>query len=282
MIQKLFFIFMLSLVLSSCKNKVETSQEKPVVRVFDKYLYVSNLADVIPSNISKNDSTILANDYIDKWIRKQLLVRKAEMNLTEEEKNVDEQLENYRTSLLIFKYEQSLIKLKLDTVVNMDEIEKYYNDNPANFMLSDNIVKAVFLKVPRDVPKYYELRRLCRSDSDEDLKKLEEYAFKYADIYNYYNDDWVNFSEIEKELPYKLNNVQGILKYRKNLELKDTTYYYLVNLKDFRLAGTVAPLSYRMQDIRTIIMNKRKIQLINRLESNIYSDALNKGYFTLY
>ena len=276
------FIFMLSLVLASCKKKSETTQETPVVRVFDKYLYLSNLKEVIPSNISKTDSTILVNDYIDKWIRKQLLVRKAEMNLTDEEKNVDKQLENYRTSLLIFKYEQSLIKLKLDTVVNMDEIEKYYNDNPANFMLNDNIVKAVFLKVPRDVPNFYELRRLYRSDTNEDLKKLEGYAFKYAEIYNYYNDDWVNFSEIEKELPYKLNNVQSILKYRKNLELKDSTYYYLVSLKDYRLAGTAAPLNYRMQDIRTIIINKRKIQLINKLESNIYNDALNKGYFTIY
>lgn len=282
MIRKIILIIMVVLVINGCKSKVTLPHEKPVARVFDNYLYPGNLSGAIPANISPSDSIILANDYIDKWIRKQLLLRRAELSLTDEEKNVAEQLENYRSSLLIFKYEQRLVKLKLDTVVDFEEIEQYYNENPANFLLNHSIVKAVFIKVNRSAPNYYELKRLLRSDTDEDLKKLEAYAFHYAEKYDYYNDDWVNFNEIEKNLPGKIDNPQNTLRYRKNLELRDSTYNYLVNLKDYRLMGTVSPLSYVMEDIRTIIMNKRKIQMINRLESNIYNDALNKGYFTIY
>ena len=278
---RIIFILMISGVFFSCKHK-EAFREKPLVRVFDNYLYPGNLKDIIPVHISPSDSLILVKDYIDKWIRKQLLLRRAEMNLTDEEKNVDKQLENYRTSLLIFKYEQSLIKQKLDTIISMEEIEKYYSDNPANFLLNSNIVKAVYLKVPRDAPDLGGLRRWYRSDADEDLKKLEAYAFQYAEDYNYFNDDWVDFLEIGKNLPVRIDKPQNLLKYRRYYEVKDSTFYYLINLKDYRLLGDVAPLSFVINDIRTIIMNKRKIQMINRLESNIYNDALDRGYFTIY
>ncbi len=278
---RLVVIILITGFLTGCDRR-DVIDEKPLAKVFDKYLYPSNLKDIIPSNISPSDSTILVNDYIDKWIRKQLLLRRAELNLTEEEKNVDKQLENYRTSLLIFKYEQSLIKQKLDTIISMEEIEKYYSDNPANFMLNSNIVKAMFLMVPRDAPDLGNLRRWFRYDTDDNLNKLEAYAFQYAEIYNYFNDDWIDFSEIEKKLPFRIDNVQNILKYRKYYEVRDSSFYYLLNIKDYRLLGSVAPLSYVIHDIRTIIMNKRKIQMVKRLESNIYNDALNRGYFTIY
>ena len=197
-------------------------------------------------------------------------------------KNVDKQLENYRSSLLIFKYEQSLIKQKLDTVISMEEIEMYYSDNPANFLLNNNIVKAIFLMVPRDAPDLWDLRRWYRNDTDDNLKKLEAYAFQYAEIYDYFDDDWVDFSEIEKNLPVRIDNPQNLLKYRKYYEVRDSTYFYFLNIKDYKLLGSVAPLSYVIQDIRTIIVNKRKITLVKRLESNIYNDALNRGYFTIY
>lgn len=274
-------VILISGILSGCHSR-DMIDEKPLAKVFDKYLYPSNLKDIIPSNISPSDSTILINDYIDKWIRKQLLLRRAEMNLTEEEKNVDEQLDNYRTSLLIFKYEQSLIKQKLDTIINVEEIEKYYSDNPANFLLNNNIVKAIFIKVPRDAPDLRDLRRWYRNDTDENLKKLEAYAFQYAEIYDYFNDDWIDFTEIEKNLPVRIDNTQSLLKYRKYYEVRDSSFYYYLNIKDYRLLGSVAPLGYVIDDIRTIIMNKRKIQMVQRLESNIYNDALNRGYFTIY
>lgn len=282
MMKSVFFLAVFVVLLSTCDNKVKQPEHKPVARAFDKYLYPSDLKDVIPANISASDSIVLANDYIDKWIRKQLLLRKADLNLTEEEKNVDKQIESYKTSLLIFKYEQSLIKQKLDTLIRSSEIEAYYNENPSNFLLNNNIVKAMFLQVPRNSPELWNVRRWMRSESGEDIKKLEAYAYQHAKKYDYFNDDWVDFKEIENAIPEKLNNVERYLKYRKFMEFKDSSDYYMINVKDYRVISDVAPLEYVAADIRAILMNKRRIQLINRLESNIYNDALNRGYFTIY
>ena len=276
----ILFAVILSFV--TCSDFKRKSGEKPVARAFDKYLYPNDINDIMPANISASDSVLAARDYIEKWIYKQLLLNKAEINLTEEEQNVDKQIENYKTSLLIYKYEQSLIEQKLDTFISFQEIEEYYNENSSNFMLNDNLVKALFLQVPRTSPEIWKIRRWYRSANEEDIKKLENYCYQYATKYDFFDDSWVYFSEIGKSLPIKIDNPEQYLKYRKFIEIKDSTYYYFVNIKDRRLIGTVSPLEIVSKNIRNIILNKRKIRLIKELEANIYNDALNRNNFIIY
>ncbi len=275
-------IFVLVLLFVQCSGFKKKQGQEPIARVFDRYLYPRDLQDIVPSNVSQADSVIVVRDFMDKWIKQQLLLYKAEMNLTEEEKNVDKQIENYRTSLLIYKYEQSLIKQKLDTLVSPGEIRNYYNDNSSNFVLNDNLVKALFVQVPRTSPEIWKARMLYRSENEEDIKNLENYCYQYATKYDYFNDSWIYFSEIEKILPIKIDNPEQYLKYRKYIEIKDSTFYYFVNIKEYRLVGTVSPLEVVRENIRNIIFNKRKISLIKELESDIYNDALNRNNFTIY
>jgi len=275
-------ILIFILFFTHCSDFNRKKGEEPVARVFDEYLYPRDIQDILPSSFSQSDSVIVARDFIEKWVKQQLLLAKAELNLTDTEKNVDKQIENYRTSLLIYKYEQSLIKEKLDTFVSQKEIADYYNANSSNFLLNANLVKALFLKVPRTSPEIWKARRWYRSENEEDIKKLEDYCYQYATKYDYFNDNWIYFSEIEKILPIKIDNPESYLKYRKFIEIKDSTYYYFVNIKDYRLVGTVSPLETVRENIRNIIFNKRKIRLIKELESEIYNDALNRNNFTIY
>jgi hypothetical protein len=278
--QSIILIFVL--FFTHCSHFNRKQGEEPVARVFDKYLYPRDIQDILPSNVSQSDSVIVARDFIEKWIKQQLLLAKAETNLTDTEKNVDKQIDNYRTSLLIYKYEQNLIKEKLDTFVDAKEIAEYYNENSSNFLLNANLVKAVFLQVPRTSPEIWRARRWYRSENEEDIKKLEDYCYQYASKYDYFNDKWIYFSEIEKVLPIKIEKPESYLKYRKFIEIKDSTYYYFVNIRDYRLVGTVSPLETVRENIRNIIFNKRKIRLIKELESEIYNDALNRNNFTIY
>jgi hypothetical protein len=273
-------IFMV--ILLACSQPRTKTNEKPVARVFEKYLYPSDLKDVIPSNISSADSSAMAKDFIEKWIRKQLLLNKAETNLSDKEKNVDKQIENYRSSLLIFKYEQNLIEQKLDTVITDPEIEKYYNDNSSNFLLNDNVVKALYIKIPKSSPNIRAVKRWYRSEKEEDQKQLEDYCYQYAAKYDNFNESWIYFSEILKAVPIEINNPENYLRYRKTIETEDGSFNYFVNIKEYKLIGEVAPLEFVSDNIRSIMLNKRKIQLIQKLESNIYNDELNRGNFNIY
>lgn len=280
----LLILFVFIPLFFSCKYPRDKTEEAPVARVFNQYIYPADLDRVITDGIPVDDSIIIARDYIEKWVRKHLLLNKAELNLTEEQKNVNRQIEDYRTSLLIYQYQQNLIEQKIDTVVKPEEIRNYYeeNKNAFNFVLKDNIVKALYLKIPRSAPNTWQPRSWYKSNNEEQLKKLEEYCYQNAEQYDYFNDEWILFSEIQKALPITIYQPHNYLKYRKYIETKDSTYYYFVKIREYVLSNDVAPLEYVESDIRSIIINKRKIQLLKELESDIYNDALNRGYFEVY
>jgi hypothetical protein len=266
----------------ACTTLENRSREKAIARVYDKDLYLSELHDIFPKNVSSSDSMIILQNFVDKWVRKELILHRAELNLTEEQKDVTQQLDEYRSSLLIYKYEQSLIAQKLDTVIRQEEVQQYYDENPSNFSLEEHIVKCLFIKLPADAPNLYQVRKLYRSEKEEDVQQLESYCYQYAVKYDYFNEEWIPFEGITRELPVEIRNPDRYLRYNHYIEQQDSLFRYLVNIREYHLAGEVAPLSYVESKIRTIILNKRRVQFIRDLENNIYMDALNRGDFTVY
>ena len=269
-------------VISSCTNLDTRNKEKPLASVYEENLYLSEIRDIFPSSLSRQDSVLILQNYIDKWIRKQLILQKAELNLSEEQKDVRQQIEEYRSSLLIFKYEQNLILQKLDTLILPEQIEAYYNENSSNFILDEIIVKALFIKLPSDAPELYRVRQLYRSEREDDFQQLESYCYQYAVKYDYFNEDWIPFESITDELPDEIRNPESFLRYNRYIEQQDSAFTYFINLREHIPASSVSPPEYVEAKIRSIILNQRKVRFVKELENNIYLDALNKGNFTIY
>ncbi|MBO7529709.1 MAG: hypothetical protein J6T37_07525 [Bacteroidales bacterium] len=120
---------MLILTLASCQNSRNGNGDKIVATVYDKILYQSDLQDVLYEGISFNDSLVRTKAFIDKWIRRQLLIHQAENTIDKSELDFSRQMEDYRNSLIIYKYESMLVEQNLDTVISEEEIEKYLKDN---------------------------------------------------------------------------------------------------------------------------------------------------------
>ena len=137
---------MLVLALVSCQNSGNGKNDKPVAAIYDKVLYQSDLQDILYDGISVNDSLVRTKAFIDNWIRRQLLIHQAENNLDKSELDCLKEIEDYRNSLIIYKYESLLISQNLDTVVSDDEIEKYINDN-ALFDMNKDAVRSIILNI---------------------------------------------------------------------------------------------------------------------------------------
>lgn len=279
----LVWIILLStaLLIGSC-NERQKNTSKPLARVYDKYLYLSDVQDMFPANASKEDSTQILMAYIDRWVRKQLLLNRAERNLSEKQKNVSQQLDDYRSSLLIFKYEQEFIRQKLDTIITFKEIEEFYKENSSNFILGESIVKALFIKIRNDDPYYDRIRSLYRSNKEEDIKSLDNMAYQVAVKYDYFNDQWIPFSRILRELPEPINNPENYLINNRSIEMNFEGFSYLVSFREVLHRGQQSPLSFEEENIRSILLNKRKQRLIIDLESKIYNDARNYNHFTVF
>ncbi len=273
-------VLCLGLALTAC-TKTSKKGNKPVAKVGDKYLYFSQMDHIFPKGSTPEDSLSLAKLYIDNWIKTQLLLRKAELNLTEDQSDISEELETYRTSLLIYKYEEQLLGNKLDTAVSKTEIQNYYEANTANFLLDEYAVKALYLKIPVDAPNIKDVKRWYVSDREKDIQDLTHYCYNYANKFDFFNDDWVLWSEIEKVLPQKEAATKLVAQSNK-IEQEDNGFIYLVYIKEKRGTGEVTPLNIIKDKVKNIIINKRKLNFISELEYNIYNDALVKKQFEIY
>ena len=272
--KNVFVILLLLLAACSSKNK----NEEAIARVNNKYLYISDIQSALPANVSEKDSLQMLDEYIDNWIRQQVIITQAEKNLTKDEKDFSRQLEDYKNSLIIYRYESKLISQRLDTNVSDEEITLYYEKNKANFELKDNIVKALYVKVPRNTPTSA-ARMLIRSDQTQDRKKLQDFCHKYA--VNYYLDDqnWLLFNDILKEIPINTYNQEEYLKNNRIIEIQDSVFVYLMNIKGFMIKESLSPLSFERKNIRDIIINKRKLTLIENMKNDVYNNALKRGDF---
>jgi hypothetical protein len=279
--RKVNLLILLIIISFSC-NKKQEEKQVTIAKVYDKTLYLSDIKHIFPEKVTKQDSTELATNYINTWIKNQLLLRQAELNLTPEQLDISQQIETYRSSLLIYKYEDQMVKQKIDTTVDNSEIEEYYNKNTANFVLEDNLVKALYLKIPKTAPNIEGLKKWYKSENKADLKKLDSYCYNYAAKYDVFGDNWVNFNSIQDDLPNKIENEDEFLKSNNFIEQEDKDFYYFVNIKGKNQKGALAPLPFVKTKINDIIINKRKIEFLKSLENNIFNDAQDHKQFKIY
>ncbi len=283
--QHLFFGFYIALsllILSSCdKLRRKDTTGNAIARAFDQYLYDSEIEGIVPTGVTSEDSIQIVTDYIDNWVRRMVVLNKAEKNLPDASKNVEKQLLDYRNSLITYAYEQELIKQKLDTVIAENEIEEYYTANQNSFELKDNIIKVLYLKLDSNSPKMDKVKQWYRSSSDKDRKLMEDYAYQYAINYYFDDDTWLFFDDLLKEVPLDLYDKEQFLKNNRFIELKDSSFTYLINIKGFRVKSSLSPLSFEKENIRNMILNQRKLKLIANMEKKAFDDALKNEDFEI-
>ncbi|MCG3166949.1 MAG: hypothetical protein POELPBGB_02732 [Bacteroidia bacterium] len=280
----LFFTACLPLLFlaSSCTYFKKQSDENPVARVYDQYLYAEELRSVIPSGASKEDSMQLAATYINNWIKQHLLVRKAELNLPEEKKDVQKQLDDYRNSLILFLYQEELVKQRLDTTVRQTEIETYYEANKQNFALKENIVRAVYVKLDKQNKAVNKIRKWL-NDADADSKnKLNEYCSTQALQFSLDEYKWFKPEELAKETGIAQNRIEQMARNTTVYELEENDGYFIVKILEYQLKDDISPLSFEQNTIRNIILNKRKLQLIEQLEKDVMNEGATKKNFEIY
>jgi hypothetical protein len=275
----------LLLFFASCREtapEANAPSGNVVARVFDYKLYSSELKDVIPAGTPKDDSIRMAGSFINTWVREMLLVHKAEQNLSAARKNVEKQLKAYRNSLIIYEYEKALVEQQLDTLVSDTEIEKYYNEHPADFALRDIIVKVIYVKTDKNAPNLPRLRNWMRSEKPQDRVELNSYCRQFAENFYLNDDSWLLFDDLIKEIPIETDNKELFLKNNKYLEVSDSTNLYLINFKGYMARDSRSPLAFEKENIRKILLNQRKRQLIDRMRDDLYREATESDDIEIY
>lgn len=276
-------LILLLLAIVSCKNFKNQAKEEVVARVNKVYLYKSDIEKLVPKNTSRGDSINIVNNYINTWATRQLFIDKAKLNLTEEElKEFEDLVESYQSTLYINAYKNAVINKSINMEITEEDLQTYYDQNLKNFNLNEELVKLRYLHLPPDYKNIVATKQQLNRFNEEDVEELKE---KKAEFLTYSLNDsvWIKFDQVLNKIPIlKKQDKIKLLKERNFIQLKDSTGVYLVLIKDLLRRKEIAPIEYIKPTIRQIILNKRKLELIKKIEKEITKDAVENKQFEVY
>lgn len=279
----LLYIFLFLMIPAGCRNFKDQHNRMPVAKIGNVVLYYDEIPKSIQRGTSQADSIAIIHNYINKWARKELLFQKAEQNLTPESKDeIIRQLEETRTNLLIYQYQRQMILEKMDTTITDKEMESYYADNEKNLKLGSNIIKALFIKIPVEAPNIDKVKLWSRSNDQKDMQQLESYCYQFAEKFDDFNEKWIPMDQLSIELPMQIENQENFLKRNTYYEISDSSSIYIIVIRDYRINSSLAPYEYVKEEIKSIILNKRRLEFLQTLEKGIYEEALKENIYKIY
>ena len=265
------------------KEPQEDLDRRPVARVNDTYLYLDELAGIVSASTPKEDSIARLNAYINSWIRKQLLISEAMKRIDINEAEVERKILDYRYSLIGYQFQKIYIQQHLVDTVSAQEIEDYYKSNADNFVLKQNIVRGTFIKVPQGAPRTNRLKELIFSKKEKDISDLKSYCLSFSTAYHLSDSAWIEFDKLVVNSPLgEIPNKIQFLKTSPYYETSDTGFLYFLKIDDYKISDNLSPLEFVKEDIKNIIINKRKVEIARKLEQEIYDRAAEKRDFEVY
>jgi len=270
----------LLVVLFSCVNNEKT--KTPIAKVHDKFLYKEDIEPLLPDKISKEDSLLFVSSFINKWAKEQLLLQKAKINLDKEEESIQQLVEQYRQDLYINKYKEAIVKQDLDTLVTQVDIDSFYTSNKEIFKLNEELLQLRYIYLGNDVLNPKEFISLFKSDTKESDAKIIEQKLQLK-AYNLNDSIWVRYYDVLKKAPFiRGYDKNKFLRKNKYIQKEDSSGVYLVKVKDVLLRNQIAPMSYALPTIKQMILHKRKLELLRKIEETLTEDAIKNKEFQIY
>ncbi len=291
LVQSILSLAFLAVFFGSCDlirrktNEPVTTPDapRPVARVNDVYLYVEDLAGIVDQRTSPEDSTARVTAYVNSWIRKQLIIQEATRRMNIDEAEVERKVLDYRYSLIGYEYQNYYIRQHLNDTVTLQEITEYYSTHLDNFALKQNIVRGTFIKVPRTAPRTNKVKDMIFSRKPKDTEELRSYCLSFSAAYHLSDSLWIEFDKLVVNSPIaEIPNKIQFLKTNPYYETSDTDFLYFLKVDDYKISDNVSPLEFVKEDIRNILLNKRKVELARALEDEVYENAVKQKNFEIF
>ncbi|MCH2489734.1 MAG: peptidyl-prolyl cis-trans isomerase [Flavobacteriales bacterium] len=280
--RKLLYICVMCSLLVACDYFKQDTEKIPVARVNDTFLYEEDIKALLSEDASEEDSTLIVSSYITRWATQQLLIDQAKINLSEDKlESYDKLVREYKNDLYTEAYKNVIVSKQLDSTVSEEEFIAYYEQNKDNFKLNDDLVKVRYIHVIDGFTNLAATKQKFSRFNKEDQGDLNALSIQFTS-YNFNDSTWVKKEALIEALPILKTEEQNLIKNSNTIQLQDSLGVYLVKIEDVLTTNDVAPLSFIKPTIKQIILNKRKLELIRKLEKDITKDAIKNNKFETY
>ena len=274
-------IYLITLLLF-CSCDLPTNEESnAVARVGEDFLFISDLENQIGPNGS--DSIQITTRTINEWAEELLYLKKAEINLSfSEKKGLEELVSTYRNDLYVKTYKDKAIQSQLDSIVEKEEIEYYFDQNKFNFKTNKDLMRGRYVRVRNENYNLRSIRKSIRRYNEDDKVFLDSIALQFT-TYSLNDSIWVQASQFFNRLPsITERRYKNFLKNDTFFELQDSLEVYLVVIEEVVLRNDLAPLDYVAPTLKQILINKRKLELMRQLDREIIQEGLRQNIYEVY
>ena len=276
-------IVLLTFLVTSCDYFRAPKEPKAIARVGKSYLYLEDIANLVPRKNKKKDSIAIVKSFIDRWATQKLLFEASERNISKAKvSEFNELIDQYKVDLYTKAYLEDLVIRQIDTVVTEAQIESYYNTNKQFFKNSSELVKMRYINLVKENPKFANIKAKFSSFTKKDRKELEHMAVQFKS-YAFNDSIWVDINQVYEKIPFiNLENKQKYVSSGMNFQYPDSTTIWLVKINNVLPKDSATPLEFLKPTIKQIIINNRKLELINTLEKEITNDAIKDNKYEIY
>lgn len=274
-------LFLITLLCVACGKQHDHKGRTPLVELDGNFLYREDLQAVLPTALSKDDSLLFAEHYIRNWVEDQLLYSKAQSNIPNSSE-IERLVANYRKALIMHTYQQELIHQQFSEEISETDLADYYEQHQELFKVERPLMKGLFMKVPLKAPQLANVRRWYKSDSREAVEHLEKYSLQNAVKYEYFYDKWVPVADMLGLMPLNEPDVDAYLDKNRHVELKDTAFYYFLNVSDYRRIGEQEPYEFARAQVKDMLMNVRQVEFMKQVKEDLYQRAARRNRIKYY
>ncbi|MBL0127521.1 MAG: hypothetical protein IPP83_08675 [Flavobacteriales bacterium] len=279
-ITRLTILSIVPVVLGAACGRGGGEDDPVVAKAFEQTLHWSDLRQVVPIGTAAEDSAAMGQAYVNNWLHKQVELHQAEIHLSSSQKHFDNELEDYRNSLLLFAYEEALVRQRLDTAISADTIAAYYRNNADNFDLKDDILRARWFRVGPGQADHEEIGGPLQGWPPGTNERSGNVAGGTRDHHHRSQRSVDHPQALRNEVPLEALPSGAGDGFRTTLHMDSITWF--LHILELRTRLSPSPIELVRQDIRTILLNQRKLRLIEQMRTDLYHKAVDDQQIEVY
>jgi len=265
--------------LIACDAPLDVNEADILARVDDKIFTRDDLRKSMPSYVTEQDSLLYADKIVTNWVEKELLYKKAKLNVPDTKNIIAKQIEEYAKDLYIHRYEELYVNQKLDTLISTREVSEYYTAQKKDFILREPAVKPLFIVFSKELD-LSRVKQWFYSSNSGSLDDLKDFTYQFSSQF-YFSDTWFYLSDFLKFVPGEQLPDNVVFSQRHKI-LHDSLYYYYIKIDTVLNTGDFIPKKLIYNDIATILLHKRQQKCVQKMKTQIYNDAVQKNQFEIY
>ncbi len=265
---------------SGCQYFRQSENKTPIAKIFDKTLFLEDINRSLYKGVSQEDSIKNIHNYIESWAYKNLMIAEANKNVDTAKINLLTQ--KYKNDLLTETYLDNLTQKYLDTIIPTDTLKIYYNKLQGIYKANESLFKVEYLVFKKDNKNRYKYQKWFYSKKEQDKDTLFKLSSEF-DKMDLSGQKWINYAKLNEIIPaFKRYKNSQIIKKSKKFVLTDSLSLYLVFINDVVHENEKLPFDFVKNDIKQIVLGKRKELLKYKLINDLKEEAIKNKQFKIY